>query len=218
MTETADHELSLLPETPARTTAKLEWHPNVFTDPAAKNRTEQIERWAVELITSHLESLLDGAQVLHRGDLDVRTRNRPLFKVVGDLDVSWEGRSGIFESHGYMPRIGARHRIWDQGLNVGADENYLAEQRRSGRPFYVIWAWWATDDLHPRVTGNPGADLLGPGYRIAGKRVDQLGRPHDSSLGAGLKSYWPLSELWTLEKVADDFRSWNGMPYQESLL
>jgi hypothetical protein len=192
--------------------AKLRWHPRVVGDPPSRS-TKVKELWGVSVITSHLEMLLDGAQLIHRGDCDVIQTGRPPFKIVGDIEGSWEGRTGIFESHAYMPRIGAA--VWDNGLDVGMYSNYLNHQRRSGLPFYVIWAWWATDDLYPGVPETFGSELLGPGIRILGKRVDQLGRYHAASPG---KEYWPLSELWTLEKIAEDFRNWSGFPRQEALL
>ena len=216
MTETQNHELQeeLLEPLPLSDVPRLAWHPAVVGDPPSR-ATKTKERWAVNVISSRLLALLDGARIIHRGDCDVVENQRPSFKIVGDLDVSWQGRSGVFESHAYMPRIALRSRIWDNGLDLPMQGDYLNEQIRSGRPFYVIWAWWATDDLHPRVIGQPGADLIGPGIRVMGKRVDLLGRPHESSPG---KSYWPLSELWPLEKVAEDFRRWSGLPRHEALL
>lgn len=202
--------------------AKLEWHPNVFKgigkNPTKKETSRSIQLWGEEVIASRLESLMDGAFIFNRGDAAVRNRRGPEYKPPGDLDVSFEGRSGLFESHAYLPRIGAG-RTWDQGLDLGQQSRYVHHSlRESGRPFYVVWIWWATDDLHPRVVGKPGVELLGPGPRILGKRVDLLGRPHASSMGRGAKDYWAFSDLWSLEKCVEDFRAWDGFPFQPSLL
>jgi hypothetical protein len=191
-----------------RSVRKLEWSEEIH----ALNSVEK-ERWAVNTIRGALLSYLPGAYVVHRGDLSYTVEGDRSFQIVGDLDVEWNGRAPLVEAKGFLPRVGHKRIAEygpDQGLDFYQRELYLEAQRRSGRPFYVVWAWRSKEDRSPQ---------------IAGKRVDLLAWPPDGeslnrlrNVKGAKMAYWALRGLWTLEEIAADIHLWDGAPFQETLL
>lgn len=199
---------------PLERTAKLTWAPTVqqYFDEYPEGTTRAKEQWAVRQIGNAIHERMDGAHVIHRGD--VRVSDSPYdfsFPIVGDLEIAWDGRSARIESKGFLPRVA--HRYFneygpDQGLDWPQRSLYLNEMKRSGLPFYVCWAWDSGD-----------------GTQIAGQRVDLLDwPPHNESLNRkrdrpGAKmAYWALSSMLDISGIAADLRRWNGAPFQPQLL
>lgn len=171
------------------------------------------ERWGVLMAKRALFEVLDGARVVHRGDAPVwDDGGLGGFCVQGDLDVAWEGRSPIFEVKAYLPAVRLRggRAPACQGLDWPKRQDYLNEQRRSGRPFYVLWVW-----------PDPDAKSVA----VLGKRVDLLEwPPPETSLNRrrGVKgmrmAYWYLDSLWDIQRLAEDVDAWSGAPFQPSLV
>ncbi len=189
---------------------RLEWSAEAvaYFDSHPEGTTRAKEQWAVRRIGNAIHSAMDGAHLIHRGD--VRVSDSPYdfsFPIVGDLEVAWEGRSARFESKGFLPRV-AHRRFREYGADQGLDwpqrELYLNEMKLSGLPFYVCWAWDSGD-----------------GVQICGQRVDLLSwPPHNESVNRlrdrpGAKmAYWSLASMMDMAEIAGDLRSWNGAPFQ----
>lgn len=158
-----------------------------------------------------LFTLCDGARITYRGDSIVwQTNADASVPVVGDLDVSYRGRSPIFEVKAFLPawKLKAMNGHLAQGLDWPQRQDYLNEQTRTGRPFYVFWVWPISDT---KCDGR-------------GQRVDLLDwPPHAESLNRlrnvkGAKmAYWGVDTLRTLPELVDDFQTWAGWHYQETL-
>jgi len=168
-------------------------------------------RWGVLMVKRALLGDLDGARLIHRGDCPVWVSpSDQSIPLVGDLDLAWEGRSPLLEVKAFLPacRLKALRGAPAQGLDWPQRQDYLNEQTRTGRPFYVLWVWPEPDNS----------------VVIRGERVDLLSwPPHAESLNRlrnvkGAKmAYWRVDSLSTVSEIAEDIESWNGAPFQLAL-
>jgi hypothetical protein len=197
------------------------WYLHEHFSPTAVTWPEQMdgwsstdkERWGVIMAKRALFEHMDGARVIHRGDspvwLNTYDQSCP---IVGDLDVAWGGRSPLVEVKAFLPacRLKALRGAPAQGLDFPQRQDYLNEQNRTGRPFYVLWVWPDQEDFSVVARGE---------------RVDLLPWPaHAESLNRlrnvkGAKMvYWEISTLRTVSELVADIESWGGAPFQETLL
>ncbi len=192
------------------------WEPKEFVWPEEMGIdwkvTREKERWGVLTARRAIFEAMPGARVLHRGDAVVwEEHGDGSILVQGDIDVAWEGRSPIFEVKTYAPatRLRQGRAPASQGLDWSRYRDYLNEQERSGRPFYVVWVW---PDVETRTRV------------VRGKRIDTLSwPPQEESLNRlrnvkGAKmAYWYIDQLWTMREIASDVEAWGGAPYQSEL-
>lgn len=194
----------LIPDGPK---ARLEWDPSV---PTGSSREK--EMWGVRELFKAIFAAMDGAHILHRGDARVSTSPYDQsHMIVGDLQVSWEGKTALFDAKAYLPRVAhKRFREYgpDQGLDWPNIADYRNESARTGMPFYVVWVWNG-----------------GEGVRLLGERIDLLPwPPHNEALNRlrnvkGAKTaYWACRSLRTVPELAADLSRWNGAPFQPTLL
>ena len=163
-------------------------------------------RVGVVRVRNEIAKAMDGAIVIHRGDCVAWKDGDGSYKIQGDLDVEWGGRSPIFEVKCQMVRCYPQDDGPCQGLDDPNFVDYGNVARRSGRPFYVLFVW---PDRERRV------------WVIRGGRIDVLARTIDFE---GVKNrrmrqqYWYVEKLKTLREIVADVEHWNGAPYQEALL
>ncbi len=191
------------------------WTPSEFEWPAemAEFDTTDKERWGVLTIKRAIFEQMPGARVSHRGDSVVwEEHGDASILLQGDIDVAWEGRSPIVESKMYAPAIRLRggRAPACQGLDWPRRQDYLNEQERTGRPFYVVWVW---------------PDVASRTRIVRGKRVDLLSWPPDEeslnrrrNVKGAKMAFWYVDGLWTMRQIARDIESWSGAPFQQQLV
>lgn len=193
------------------------WIPRVLKWPEelADYSTTEKERQGVLWAKRAIFSVMDNARVIHRGDAPVWGPDGDCsYLVQGDLDVSWEGRSPIFEVKSYLPAVRLRQGRAPacQGLDWPRRQDYLNEQTRSGRPFYVLWVW-ADDSVRDIVVRGKRVDLLPwPAPETSANRLSDRSKP------IRRMAYWYLDSLWTMQEIANDIAAWHGEPFQPSLV
>lgn len=175
--------------------------------------TRQKELWGVLMAKRAIFDAMDGVRVIHRGDAPVWESSCDTSGLIqGDLDVSWDGRSPIFEVKAYLPAVRLRggKAPASQGLDWPRRFDYLNEQKRAGRPFYVLWVW---PDAEDRT------------INLRGERIDLLDwPPPESSLNRlraakGMKmAYWYVENLRPMAALTDDILAWSGQPFQLALV
>lgn len=173
------------------------------------------ERWGVLLVKRAIFEQMEGARMIHRGDAPVwGPYGDCSYLIQGDLDVAWEGRSPIFEVKTYLPAVRLRggRAPACQGLDFPRRQDYLNEQKISGRPFYVLWVWADPDIRHVIVRGKRVDLLEWPAPESSANRLSDRSKPIRRMV------YWPIDSLDTVAQIAADVEKWNGQPFQEALL
>lgn len=166
-------------------------------------------RWGVLMAKRAIQEHLDGAVIIHRGDCVAWKDGDGSYFIQGDLDVEWEGRAPLFEIKSQLPALQfhqeGKLQPAVQGLDVPNIQDYRNVQRRSGRPFYVLFVWPDLDEQKIYVLGDR-LDLLRwpPMWGLKNRKTKQ--------------GYWHVSELRSVRELAEDVESWSGAPYQEVLL
>lgn len=187
---------------------KLEWPEEMDGWPSLEK-----SRWGVLMVKRAIFAHMDGAIVIHRGDAPVWTSTSDgSYRIQGDVEVEWEGRSPIFEVKTQLPalRIRGGRAPACQGIDDYMRFDYLNEQKRSGRPLYVVFAW---------------PDVERRSVVLVGERIDRLDwPPHEDSLNrnrgrASTKmAYWYVDRLSSFSELVADVEAWSGEPFQLSLV
>ncbi len=173
--------------------------------------SRQKELWGVQQAMRAIWTVMEGATIIHRGDSPVWRGDLSdcSYKIVGDLDVSYEGKSPIFEVKAYLPSVKAHfeQKLLPpcQGLDKPNISLYLNEQKRTGRPFYVLWVWANETKKSVSVRGERIDLLPRPGYPIWKQRKI-------------LQEYWIIEHLRSIGEIAEDIAVWDGSPFQLALV